>query len=93
MFRRRRCLRPFAVACATAAVAVVPSAASARPAPLDPPASPDTSFVEPAPVVREVQTGGDATLGIVLSGTALIVALGGAGVAVRSQRNLGRPQV
>jgi hypothetical protein len=90
MFVHRRCARPLAVAFATAAVAVAPSAASARPMPLDPPASSDPVVVEPAPVVREVHTGGDTTLAIILSGAALLVAAGGAGVAGRSQRRLGR---
>ena len=89
MFTRRH-TRPLAVACATAALAIAPSAASARPMPLDPPAAPDTTVVEPAPVVREVESGGDTTLALILSGAALVVAAGGAGIAGRSQRRLGR---
>jgi len=89
MFSHRRFTRPIAVACATAVVAIAPSAAFARPVPLDPPA-PDSTSVEPAPVVREIHTGGDTTLAVILSGAALVVAAAGAGVAGRSQRRVGR---
>ena len=89
MFTRRH-TRPLAVACAITALAIAPSAASARPLPYDPPASSDSTVVEPAPVVREVETGGDTTLALILSGAALVVAAGGAGIAGRSQRKVGR---
>jgi len=89
MFTHRRVTRPIAVACAVAAIA--PSAAFARPLPADAPA-PDSTAVElePAPVVREIHTGGDTTLAVILSGAALVVAAAGAGVAGRSQRRVGR---
>ena len=69
----RRITRSLALACATAAVAAAPSTALARPA-FDPPGHPGssgTTAVEPQTVVREIQTGGDQTLALILSGSAL----------------------
>ena len=88
MFTRRH-TRLLAVACAVTALAIAPSAASARPAPYDPPLSPDSTTVEPAPVVRQVPADGDG-LAILLSGAALVVAATGAGIAGRSQRQVAR---
>ena len=87
MFTRRH-TRLLAVGCTTAALAIAPSAASARPV-VDPPSSPDSTAVEPAPVVRQVQPDGDG-LAILLSGAALVVAAAGAGIAGRSQREVAR---
>jgi hypothetical protein len=84
MFTRRH--TRLAVACATAALALAPPAASARPVLPDPPASPDSTSVEPVPVVRPDGDG----LAILLSGAALVVAAAGAGIAGRSQRQVAR---
>jgi hypothetical protein len=89
MLTRRRSLRPLALACTTAVLAVTPTAASARPAGPDAPTPPGSTSIEPAPVVRQVETGGD-DLAIVLSGAALIVAFAGAGIAASSQRRVHR---
>ncbi len=77
--------RRITLACAIAALAVAPSSALAMPA-TDPPAPPQQSV---APVVREVQTdGGDTTLAIVLSGSALLIAAGAAAVSGHDHRRL-----
>jgi hypothetical protein len=89
MFTFRRSMRPLAVACATAALAVTPTAASARPAGADYGLPPEPEWVEPAPTVRQVQDDGDG-LAIILSGAALVVAFAGAGVAASSQRRVHR---
>ena len=87
MLVHRRYLRSLTLACATAALAVAPSAALAQPA-VDPPQSkPGTGPVsvepEAAPIVREIRTNGDTTLAVILAGGALLVAVGGAGLAGR----------
>lgn len=90
----RRITRSLALACATAAVAAAPSTALARPA-FDPPGHPGssgTTAVEPQTVVREIQTGGDQTLALILSGSALVVAFAGAGYAGRTRRRV-HPQL
>ena len=107
MLVHRRITRSLALACATAAVAAAPSTALARP-PFDAPQPASNSpghpgsngsrgaTAEPQTVVREVQTGSDQTVALVLSGTALLVAVAGAGVAGQSRRRVGRlahPQV
>jgi hypothetical protein len=93
LLSHRRIARPLALACATATVAAAPSTALARPA-IDPPAPP--AGVEPQTVVREVQTGNDQTVPLILSGSALLVAFAGAGYAGSSRRRVDRiahPQV
>lgn len=91
----RRFARPISLACATAALAVAPGAALARPA-IDPPvrqvAATEAAEAQPstAPVVREVRTEGDTTLALVLSGTALLIAALAAGVGAHDHRNIGR---
>jgi hypothetical protein len=107
MFVHRRITRSLALACATAAVAAVPSTALARPA-FDPPqpashapGHPGSNgsrgaTAEPQTVVREIETGGDQTVALVLSGTALLVAVAGAGFTSQSRRRVDRlahPQV
>ena len=87
MLVHRRYPRSLTLACATAALAVAPGAALAQPA-VDPPQSkPGTGpvFVEPdaAPIVREIRTDGDTTLAVILAGSALLIAAGGAGLAGR----------
>jgi hypothetical protein len=83
MFVHRR----ITLACAIAALAVAPSSALAMPA-TDPPA-PQKETV--APVVREIQSdGGDATLALVFSGSALLIAAGAAALSGHDHRRLGR---
>jgi hypothetical protein len=74
MLVSRRFSRPLTLACATAAVALAPSTALAMPA-IDPP--PSDPIVEVAPI----DTGGDTTLPLIFSGTALLIAAAGAGLA------------
>lgn len=93
MLTNRRCARPIAVACAMAALAIAPTAASARPAPHDPPVSPKQTAAEQ--IVREVRIAGDTTLPVIVSIGALLIAVGGAGIAGRDHRRIGqiaRPQ-
>jgi hypothetical protein len=83
MFKRRRFARRCALVLATAAVAV-PGVAQAKP--LDPrlePVSPPESVEPAAPIVREIESGGEGTVALVLSGTALLVAAAGAGYTRR----------
>jgi CubicO group peptidase (beta-lactamase class C family) len=83
MFMHRR----ITLACAVAAMAVAPSSALAMPA-TDPPPSTEPSS---APIVREVETsGGDTTLALVLSGSALLIAAGAAAVSGHDHRRLGK---
>ncbi len=90
MLTRRRTLRPLALACATAAL--LPAAAQARPAAPDAP----TKAIAPQPepireqIVREIRTDGDTQLALILSGSALLIAAGGAGLAGRDHRRLNR---
>ena len=84
MFVHRR----IALACAIAALAVAPSSALAMPA-TDPPPSVDSSD-RGRPIVREVQTGGDATLALVFSGSALLIAAGAAALSGHDHRRLGK---
>ncbi len=101
MYVQRPITRSFALACATAALATTPSTALARPA-FDPPGHPGSNgsrgavTAEPQTVVHEVQSGGDQTLALILSGSALLVAVAGAGFTGQSRRRAGRlahPQV
>ena len=95
MLNHRRIARPLALACATAAVAAAPSTALARPA-IDPSVAPSTTAAEPETVVREIQTGGDQTVALILSGGALLVAFAGAGYSGSARRRVDRiahPQV
>ena len=79
--------RRITLACAIAALAVAPSSALAMPA-TDPPAPQEQSA---APVVREIQTdGGDATLALVFSGSALLIAAGAAALSGHDHRRLDR---
>ena len=96
MLKRRRFARSLALACATAAVATAPSSTLARPAG-NPPGHPGSNgsrgaaaAAEPQTTVREIQTGGDQTLALMLSGSALVVALAGVGYSGRSRRRVHR---
>ena len=86
MFVHRR----ITLACAVAALAVAPGTAVAMPADNGPAPS------EPAsePIVREVQTvptdGSDTTLALVLSGSALLIAAGAAGLSSHDHRRIGK---
>jgi hypothetical protein len=94
MLVHRRITRSLALACATAAMAAAPTPALARPAGT-PPGHPGGQgsrgavAAEPQTVVREVQTGGDQTLALALSGSALLVAIAGAGYAGQARRRHG----
>ena len=83
MFVHRR----IALACAIGALAVAPSSALAMPA-TDPPASPEQPAA--APIVRDVETGGDTTLALVFSGSALLIAAGAAALSGHDHRRLGK---
>ena len=80
--------RRIALACAIGALAITPSSALAMPAP-DPQWDPE---VAASPVVREVQTdgGGDATLALVFSGSALLIAAGAAALSGHDHRRIGK---
>jgi hypothetical protein len=81
MYTYRRVQRALALTCTAVALGAVPATAAAMPA--ADPAGAKSSSTAPI-VVREVQTGGGGqTLALVVSGTALLVALGGAGYAGR----------
>jgi len=84
MLASRRCSRPLTLVCATAALALAPSAALAQPA-VDPPPPDARVIVDPEPTVR---AGGDTTLPLIFSGTALLIAAGGLGLAGRDHQRL-----
>lgn len=85
MLVSRRFSRPLALACATAALAVAPGTALARPAvdPAPPKPEPQSVITDPA-----IRTGGDTTLALIFSGAALLVAAGGAGLATRDHQRI-----
>jgi hypothetical protein len=86
MYPHRRARRALALMCTVAAVAGIPAGAAAMPAP----EAPEARTVA-APAV-EAETGGDGqTLALVVSGAALLVALGGAGYAGRIGQRVGQP--
>ncbi len=95
MRKHRRLARLLALACFTAAVSTAPSTALARPAGT-PPGHPGSNgsrgatAAEPQTVVRTIQAGGDQTLALILSGSALIVAIAGAGYSGRSRHRVHR---
>ena len=89
--------RHVALACAIAALAVAPSSALAMPATDPPPPRPGAPIqisqprASASPVVREVQTdSSDTTLALVLSGSALLIAAGAAGLSNHDHRRLGK---
>ena len=84
MFVHRR----ITLACAVAALAVAPGSAVAMPADN----GPDPSEASQRPIVREVQAPAesDTTLALVLSGSALLIAAGAAGLSGRDHRRLGK---
>jgi hypothetical protein len=92
MLVSRRFSRPLTLVCATAALAVAPGTAIAMPATdsatLE--SDPATFSIDPpaAPEVREIRTGADTTLALIFSGTALIIAAGGAGLAGRDHQRI-----
>jgi hypothetical protein len=95
MLVHRRCARSLALACTTAAVALAPAAAQARPLsdpPIDngPPIEIAAAEASAQPIVREIRTEGDTTLALVLSGTALLIAAGAAAISGHDHRRIGR---
>ena len=92
----RRCLT---LACATA-LAVAPGTALAVPADRPPvreipmkakiPTVPAAAQPSAAPIVREVQTDGDSTLPLVISGSALLIAAGAVALSGHDHRRLSR---
>ena len=84
MFVHRR----ITLACAVAALAVAPGSAVAMPADN----GPAPSEAPQRPIVREVQAPAesDTTLALVLSGSALLIAAGAAGLSGRDHRRLGK---
>ena len=84
MFVHRR----ITLACAVAALAVAPGSAVAMPADN----GPAPSEASQRPIVREVQVPAesDTTLALVLSGSALLIAAGAAGLSGRDHRRLGK---
>jgi hypothetical protein len=90
-FDRARTL--LVLVCATAAMAVAPAGALARPA-VDTFAKPGVE-IQPTviersstPVVRNSRTGGDMTLVLILSASALLLVAGGAGLAGRRHQRI-----
>ena len=81
--------RRIALACAIGALAVTPSSALAMPATDPPPAPPESSQPSAAPIVRTVETG-DATLALVFSGSALLIAAGAAALSGHDHRRIGK---
>ena len=86
MLVSRRFTRPLSLACATAALAVAPATAVAMPAADPPPSTPDDRIIvdPPAPI----RTGEDTTLALIFSGTALLIAAGGLGLAGRDHQRI-----
>jgi len=88
MLVSRRLARLLTLVCAIAVLAVAPAGALARPA-TDPYVGPGTELQptvierEPAPVVNDSQSGGDLTLVLILSASALLLVVGGAALAGR----------
>jgi hypothetical protein len=90
MSTHRRIQRALALTCTATALAAMPATAAAMPA--QDPAGVKNSPAAPIVVREGTQTGGgDQTLALVVSGTALLVALGGAGYAGRRVHQLGQP--
>jgi hypothetical protein len=89
MLVSRRFARPLTLVCATAALAVAPGTALAMPESSLPPSSSDVSqsLIDPPPA-PEIRTGGDTTLPLIFSGTALLIAAGGLGLAGRDHQRI-----
>ncbi len=87
MLVHRRCARSLTLACATAALALAPATALAMPASDPPPSTPDNRIiVGPAPA--PIRTSGHTTLALIISGSALLIAAGGAGLAGRDHQRI-----
>jgi hypothetical protein len=82
--------RRIALACAIGALAITPSSALAMPATDPAPAPPESSQPSVAPIERTVETGGDTTLALVFSGSALLIAAGAAALSGHDHRRLGK---
>ena len=88
MLVSRRLARLLTLVCAIAVLAVAPAGALARPATdpqVGPGSAPQPTIIErtPAPVVNDSQAGGDLTLVLILSASALLLVVGGAALAGR----------
>ena len=84
----RRLARLLTLVCAIAVLAAAPAGALARPATdayVKPGTAPQPVVVErsPAPAVNDSQAGGDLTLVLILSASALLLVVGGAALAGR----------
>jgi hypothetical protein len=83
--------RRIALACAIGALAVTPGTALAMPATdAPPPPRPVSQPPSAAPVERVVETSGDATLALVFSGSALLIAAGAAALSGHDHRRIGK---
>jgi hypothetical protein len=88
MLVHRRYARSLTLVCTTAALAVAPGAALAQPA-IDPaPSKPDNRVIIADPAPAPIRTGGDTTLALIISGSALLIAAGGAGLAGRDHQRM-----
>ena len=85
MLVHRCCARSLTLVCTTAAVALAPATALAMPASDPPPSQSSPPEIEP---VAPIQTGGDTTLPLVISGGALLIAAGGLGLAGRDHQRI-----
>ena len=88
MLVSRRLARLLTLVCAIAVLAVAPAGALARPATdpyVKPGTEPQPTVIErsPAPVVNDSRTGGEETLVLILSASALLLVAGGAVLAGR----------
>jgi hypothetical protein len=81
--------RRIALVCALGALAVTPGTAAAMPA-TDPPPPPKSAEPAAAPIVRETRISEDATLALVFSGSALLIAAGAAALSTHDHRQLGK---
>ena len=88
MLVSRRLARLLTLVCAIAVLAVAPAGALARPATdpyVGPGSAPQPTVIErsPAPVVNDSPAGGDLTLVLILSASALLLVAGGVVLAGR----------
>jgi hypothetical protein len=86
--------RRLTLACAVAAMAVAPSSALARPATDPPPSRPgppiEVAVAQPSASPEVQGDGGNTTLALVFSGSALLIAAGAAGLSGHDHRRVGK---
>ena len=87
MLVSRRFSRPLTLACATAALAVAPGSAVAMPATDPPPSTLDDRIIVDPPRSDPTRAS-DTTLALIFSGTALLIAAGGLGLAGRDHQRI-----